>query len=79
MTAEKSALAIRRDNPPPPATCPRCGIAFSCGMASGQAVCWCAGRPAIRPPEPLLGRCFCPGCLHLLAASSHPPDESAAR
>lgn len=63
----------RRDNPPT-AACPRCGSAFTCGMTAGQAVCWCAKLPAILPPEPRLGRCFCPDCLRLLARSDHLPD-----
>lgn len=77
MTAKKSALAARRDNPPTAAACPRCGIAFTCGMKAGQALCWCAELPPILPPEPLLGRCFCPDCLRLLAHSETLAPRSA--
>ncbi|MDO8348183.1 MAG: cysteine-rich CWC family protein [Rugosibacter sp.] len=67
VIAEKSALAERcgaaTDTASATACCPRCGVAFTCGMTAGHTTCWCAGLPALPPPEPLLGRCFCPDCL----------------
>ncbi|MBI5862182.1 MAG: cysteine-rich CWC family protein [Rhodocyclales bacterium] len=58
--------------------CPRCGVAFTCGMTAGHAVCWCARLPSIQPPEPLLGRCFCPDCLRLLADSAPSTPRSTS-
>ncbi|WP_335740050.1 cysteine-rich CWC family protein [Pseudothauera hydrothermalis] len=46
-------------------TCPRCGAAFTCGMAAGWPACWCAALPAglaVPAADAGLG-CYCPECL----------------
>ena len=58
---EKSALATRC---PGGCSCPRCGAAFVCGMATGEARCWCAELPPALPPLPdAASGCYCPTCL----------------
>jgi len=49
--------------------CTRCGAAFSCAMADGDAApCWCTRLPPVvaLPPtgadSPAAG-CWCPACL----------------
>ncbi|WP_457282591.1 cysteine-rich CWC family protein [Polaromonas sp. P5_D5] len=62
--------------PPTPAqadtsVCPRCGAGLRCGMAAGDAECWCVQLPHIMPvpsertpqPEGSALSCFCPACL----------------
>lgn len=48
--------------------CPACGSAFRCGVAAGDAACWCFNRPAVGSvagvPADL---CVCPACLDLVA------------
>lgn len=49
--------------------CPQCGAEFRCGMAGGDATCWCAALPAFMPlpANPVAGTpeasCLCPECL----------------
>jgi hypothetical protein len=48
--------------------CPRCGVAFTCGMRAGEAACWCAAYPAAfavpaAESVPDSGACYCPTCL----------------
>jgi hypothetical protein len=45
-------------------TCPRCGAAFTCGLANRQERCWCFDLPHVRlHPEPNEKGCLCPACL----------------
>jgi hypothetical protein len=45
--------------------CPTCGSANGCGMANGEATCWCFALPHVvsvsQEEEP--GRCYCRTCL----------------
>lgn len=60
--------------------CPRCGTTFECGMADTSASgepCWCTRLPPLPPDaylpakdNPASSRCFCPYCLHALAAAT---------
>lgn len=53
--------------------CPECGSAFVCGMAAGDAECWCARLPPLLPVPALAAApldisgakvcCLCPVCL----------------
>jgi Cysteine-rich CWC len=51
--------------------CPRCGAAFRCGMAAGDAECWCIQLPQVMPlpssspaaPDIAAVSCLCPVCL----------------
>ncbi|HRO61401.1 MAG TPA: cysteine-rich CWC family protein, partial [Burkholderiaceae bacterium] len=69
---------------PRPDRCPRCGVAFACGVDS--VACWCTGLPPIDParlealdaparaalglPAGMLSAtCLCPDCLSQLAAA----------
>ncbi len=58
-------------------SCSECGATFVCGSTTGS--CWCAGYPAIMPPD-FSRDCRCPKCLakaiarvieDRLAANSH--------
>jgi hypothetical protein len=41
--------------------CAACGAAFTCGMKSGEELCWCAALP---PLDPVPGRgCLCRTCF----------------
>lgn len=56
-----------------PATnaCPRCGKPFTCGMAAGEAVCWCVAHPplfAVPTAGAADAACYCPDCLAELVA-----------
>src|SRR5437763_14522 len=45
--------------------CPTCGSANGCGMAKGDATCWCFTLPHVLPVSETvsLGRCYCRACL----------------
>jgi hypothetical protein len=44
--------------------CERCGAAFRCGAAAGDARCWCASMPALGRERLIDGAgCLCPACL----------------
>ena len=45
--------------------CPRCGVAFQCGMACGARECWCAALPTVVPVpgQDAAQGCWCPACL----------------
>ncbi|WP_062601456.1 cysteine-rich CWC family protein [Caballeronia calidae] len=44
--------------------CARCGAPFRCGKLAGDAVCWCAGLPALPVDRLRPGMsCLCPACL----------------
>ncbi len=61
-----------------PNVCPRCGVAFSCGMRVGEAECWCAALPAaFAVPAEGGGECYCPRCLaELIEARRQAPREA---
>lgn len=42
--------------------CPQCGAAFTCGVAAGEARCWCFDLPNIMPMR-ADSACLCPACL----------------
>ncbi|MDB5743374.1 MAG: hypothetical protein JWR68_1689 [Polaromonas sp.] len=49
--------------------CPGCGAGLRCGMAAGDAGCWCARLPPVMPvpalpAEALAAACFCQACLN---------------
>ena len=49
--------------------CPACGAKFTCGMAAGEAECWCASLPPLLAvPEEGAGACYCLDCLRKLLA-----------
>lgn len=52
--------------------CPRCGVAFRCGMVGNDAQCWCAGLPSLPvlpvPAAESGASCYCPDCLRALKA-----------
>lgn len=52
--------------------CPRCGIAFVCGVAAGLDSCWCMDRPIAFPVSDPgnEGKCYCPACLEALAGAA---------
>jgi len=45
--------------------CPACGSVNDCGMARGEASCWCYAMPHILPitASEEGGRCYCRACL----------------
>lgn len=46
--------------------CPRCGLAFTCGIAVGEGECWCfqvPNLPSLTQPGEGASRCLCPLCL----------------
>jgi hypothetical protein len=52
--------------------CPGCGTAFRCGMAAGDAECWCVKLPHVMPVpaanatpsrDAAPASCYCPVCL----------------
>ncbi|KAB2920605.1 MAG: cysteine-rich CWC family protein [Hyphomicrobiaceae bacterium] len=49
-------------------TCPGCGAPAECGMAKGQATCWCVAFPhALQvPAQEAEARCYCRPCLERL-------------
>ncbi|MCB9450634.1 MAG: cysteine-rich CWC family protein [Anaerolineaceae bacterium] len=51
-----------------PLTCPRCGEPFTCGLAVGEAHCWCFDMPkkASIGKEQAQQGCICPKCLQAL-------------
>lgn len=51
--------------------CPRCGKSFTCGMAAGEAICWCVAHPpifAVPGGDAADAACYCPNCLAELVA-----------
>ena len=57
----------RKDNVTPDATagarvCAQCGAGFVCGIAAGDARCWCFELPAVMPVRADTA-CLCPVCL----------------
>ncbi|MCB9456084.1 MAG: cysteine-rich CWC family protein [Anaerolineaceae bacterium] len=48
-----------------PLTCPRCGAQFTCGLALGEARCWCFDLPAQvhLSKKGMKEGCLCPKCL----------------
>jgi hypothetical protein len=46
-------------------TCPRCGASFTCGIAAGEAHCWCFDLPNVIwiDDEKVNEGCLCPACL----------------
>jgi hypothetical protein len=54
--------------------CPACGQPAECGMAKGEATCWCFELPRVVPmPAPASeARCYCSSCLQRMI------DERAA-
>jgi hypothetical protein len=46
-------------------TCPGCGGPVACGMANGQATCWCFALPPALPvpADAADARCYCSQCL----------------
>jgi len=59
---------------PAPDRCPRCGAAFTCGIATGR--CWCAALPPLphlpawrsSDGQAVAAGCLCPDCLRALVA-----------
>lgn len=51
-----------------PLTCPRCGAQFTCGLALGEARCWCFDLP-VKVPLSKKGAkegCLCPNCMQTI-------------
>jgi ribosomal protein L34E len=64
----KSALVIRRlaDELPTQTHCAACGVALHCGVAAGDAHCWCMDEPQRLPvPTDAATGCLCQRCLRL--------------
>jgi hypothetical protein len=64
-----------------PLTCPRCGEPFTCGLAVGDAHCWCFDVPHKAVLGKKLARtgCICPKCLQaaideIIAAEGVPQE-----
>lgn len=57
--------------------CPACGTSFTCGMAAGEASCWCASLPPLLavPDARTEAACYCPACLTRLLAEQAPPTR----
>jgi Cysteine-rich CWC len=50
--------------------CPSCGSENDCGMAKGEATCWCFAMPHLLPVSAAdeAARCYCRACLTQLIA-----------
>jgi len=50
--------------------CPSCGSKNDCGMAKGEATCWCFAMPHVLPVSATdeAVRCYCRVCLTRLIA-----------
>ncbi|MGH8220387.1 MAG: cysteine-rich CWC family protein [Steroidobacteraceae bacterium] len=63
-TCDGGGVEVTRVDAPAEGTdtiCFRCGAAFHCGAAAGEARCWCERQSRVAPVgEP---SCLCPGCL----------------
>jgi hypothetical protein len=47
--------------------CPACGGTVECGMANGDAACWCSVLPHVLPVTDIGdARCYCRACLQAL-------------
>ena len=47
--------------------CPACGGTVECGMANGDAACWCSALPQVLPvTDAGDARCYCQACLQAL-------------
>jgi hypothetical protein len=59
-----------------PARCPLCGEPNACGMAAGEASCWCYGatlapEALVRIPDAARGRvCICAKCGRATSANA---------
>jgi hypothetical protein len=60
--ADKGAAPLDR--------CPACGGPVNCGMAAGEATCWCTALPPALPVPTYAdeARCYCSRCLQKLIA-----------
>jgi hypothetical protein len=67
---------------PPPTVCPLCGGDNACGMAAGDASCWCftASIPAAALDAVAEAardqRCICAGCAGRMGADPGPTTAS---
>ncbi|MEK7736847.1 MAG: cysteine-rich CWC family protein [Pseudomonadota bacterium] len=57
-------------------TCPRCGAAFTCGIAAGEDPCWCLDLPPLAAIQPDSG-CYCPACLRQLLEAQQESSSSS--
>lgn len=63
-----------------PSICPVCGSSNTCGMAQGNADCWCFSaeipKEALErvPTEAKDLACLCPRCAQAVAATASPVD-----
>jgi hypothetical protein len=50
--------------------CPACGGPVACGVANGEATCWCFALPAAMPIPTYAdeARCYCSRCLQEMIA-----------
>jgi hypothetical protein len=47
--------------------CPACGSTVECGMANGDAACWCSALPHVLPvADSGDAQCYCQACLQAL-------------
>ena len=58
-------IAMSAANAPDDGSCPTCGSANGCGMARGEAICWCFAFPHVLPvsQDDDRSRCYCSTCL----------------
>jgi Cysteine-rich CWC len=58
-------MAMSAANATDEGSCPTCGSANGCGMAKGEATCWCFALPHVLSvsQENDRGRCYCHTCL----------------
>jgi hypothetical protein len=61
--------------------CPRCGAQNGCGVAQGQAACWCMQLPPLQNEQAavIAAACFCPNCLTELTATGQAEQSGQAQ
>ena len=61
--------------------CPRCGASNNCGVAQGQAVCWCMQLPVLKAAQTAAPAavCYCQHCLTELTAAGQAEQSGEAQ
>jgi hypothetical protein len=65
MTAAKGGEGMETSRQRVIHPCPACGGPVDCGMANGEATCWCFALPPVLPVpvDAASARCYCSRCL----------------
>lgn len=60
--------------------CPSCGANNSCGVAQGQAACWCMQLPPLQAEQAaaIAATCYCQNCLTELTAAGQAEQSGEA-